>query len=196
MTKRPADALSAVSHSSDADHPWHARGYKPELANSRKAPNEDPKGEVAYQRAFAEAAKQHPPRVPNPAFYPNSQSAQEYIRRRDETIFATKKRSATTSPQSTASTSTLPPPPSAQREDHPPARDMLPQPFRGNNAVAETHVDSRYPPPSALPPVNLRQFPPTSSTSMDDYRSFMNGPPPLTLEPQLSAPAGPDRKLY
>lgn len=62
---------------------WVERGYRPEVAAIKPGPDEDPKGEGAYQRAFAEAAKADPPRLPNPQWYPNSASAQEYMRKRN-----------------------------------------------------------------------------------------------------------------
>lgn len=62
---------------------WVERGYRPEIAALQPRPNEDPKGEVAYQRAFAEAATSDPPRLPNPQKYPNSESAVAYMRQRD-----------------------------------------------------------------------------------------------------------------
>jgi hypothetical protein len=67
---------------------WQARGYDPRIAKSQRSPNDDPKGEVAYQRAFEEVAGKKPPRVPNPVSYPHSPSAQAYIKRRDKTIFS------------------------------------------------------------------------------------------------------------
>lgn len=60
---------------------WVDRGFKPEIASMPPDPNEDPKGEVAYQREFYKAAQLKPPRVPNPSSFPNSPSAREYIRR-------------------------------------------------------------------------------------------------------------------
>lgn len=62
---------------------WVERGYRPEIAALQPRPNEDPKGEVAYQRAFAEAARSDPPRLPNPQKYPNSESAMAFLRQRD-----------------------------------------------------------------------------------------------------------------
>lgn len=67
----------------DVRRHWFERGYRPELAALQPAPNEDPRGEQAYQRAFAEAAKADPPRLPNPQWYPNSPSAQDYMRKRN-----------------------------------------------------------------------------------------------------------------
>lgn len=62
---------------------WNERGYRPEVAAIKPGPDDDPKGEGAYQRAFAEAAKADPPRLPNPQWYPNSTSAMEYMRKRN-----------------------------------------------------------------------------------------------------------------
>lgn len=62
---------------------WVERGYRPEIAALQPRANEDPRGEIAYQRAFAEAATADPPRLPNPQKYPNSESATAYMRQRD-----------------------------------------------------------------------------------------------------------------
>lgn len=74
------------------DSAWEARGYQQDLATdpTNFIESKDPKGEAAYQRAFAKAARQNPPRVPNPEYYPNSPSAQEYIRRRNRNFFSNK----------------------------------------------------------------------------------------------------------
>ena len=60
---------------------WTDRGYDETFVPTKPDPNEDPRGETAYQRAFYEAARSKPPRLPNPSHYPNSQSAREYMRR-------------------------------------------------------------------------------------------------------------------
>lgn len=60
---------------------WAERGFNREIANSEPDPNEDPTGEEAYQRAFYDAEKANPPRVPNPAQFPNSDSAKAYMAR-------------------------------------------------------------------------------------------------------------------
>ena len=60
---------------------WQERGFRSDIATLPPDPNEDPKGESAYQREFLKAAQLKPPRVPNPASFPNSPSAREYIQR-------------------------------------------------------------------------------------------------------------------
>lgn len=60
---------------------WQERGFRPDLAMLPTDPNEDPKGEIAYQREFYKAAQLKPPRVPNPASFPNSPSAREFMQR-------------------------------------------------------------------------------------------------------------------
>lgn len=66
----------------DVSQYWSTRGYRPDIAALKPAPDEDPRGEGAYQRAFHEAAQSDPPRLPNPSHYPNSLSAREYVRKK------------------------------------------------------------------------------------------------------------------
>lgn len=63
---------------------WAERGFNPSIADSRPQPNEDPCGEAAYQRAFYDAEKANPPRVPNPSQFLNSPSARAYMARRNK----------------------------------------------------------------------------------------------------------------
>ncbi len=67
---------------------WKDRGYRGMDEDIRPGQTEDPKGEEAYQRCFAEAARMKPPRVPNAAFFENSPSAMEYLRKRDRQLFS------------------------------------------------------------------------------------------------------------
>ncbi|KAL9111676.1 MAG: hypothetical protein Q9227_003950 [Pyrenula ochraceoflavens] len=64
-------------------HLWEERGFKGIKVEDRDP--EDPRGEEAYQRQFAKALQNN--RVPNPSYYVNSPSAQEYIRNRDQELF-------------------------------------------------------------------------------------------------------------
>src|SRR5271156_3144903 len=77
----PGQAPSGMAQS------WQERGYRGESVNPNPSYRDDPKGEEAYQKAFEAAARQNPPRVPNPHYYPNSPSACEYIRKRDQQLF-------------------------------------------------------------------------------------------------------------
>ena len=64
---------------------WEERGWnqavKPDIQDAM-----DPRGEAAYQKCFEQALSDD--RVPNPSFFTNSPSAQEYIRNRDRKIFS------------------------------------------------------------------------------------------------------------
>ncbi|KAL2417311.1 hypothetical protein ABEF91_005445 [Exophiala dermatitidis] len=72
----------------DPEHPWNQRGYKAHLAKEPRSPSEDPYGEKAYQRAFAEDISRRKPFVPCPAYYVNSPSAMECQSHRDRELFA------------------------------------------------------------------------------------------------------------
>lgn len=64
---------------------WQERGWINREVKTEDPDFIDPRGEEAYQRRFAEAFKEN--RVPNPSFFTNSPSAQEYIRNRDKRLF-------------------------------------------------------------------------------------------------------------
>jgi hypothetical protein len=181
MTKRHADSYPTMSLR-DPDHPWHARGYRAELANSKRSPNEDPQGEIAYQRAFADAAKLKPPRVPNPDFYPNSPSAKNYIQRRAEDMFSVRKK--TSLPSTPVSSSS----PQSQPERHPsPRNEKQYTPHKPN-------LNIKLEPPSYTPTTNSYHFSPTTTRPIEEARPFGTAPP-LTLEPKMHAPSGPSKML-
>ena len=188
MTKRHADTLAVIPNQEALD-PWRARGYRPDLALSRKSPSEDPKGEIAYQRAFAEAAKKKPTRFPDPSFYPNSPSAQECIKRRDEAIFSRKKRDDPREPsrqQPTTPTSIYTRTGGQDRFPSPRHRDEPQYPPRSTSTLdaqvgPTTHHRSGH------------QFSPTAARPPEQHPYPLG--PPMTLEPKLTAPSGPDRML-
>lgn len=73
---------------------WLERGFRPDVATIKSDPDDDPKGEAAYQRAFYEAEQLEPPRLPNPSSFPNSPSAREYLQQRSrDTLQSGQKRS-------------------------------------------------------------------------------------------------------
>lgn len=184
MTKRHADAQPTLSLREN-EQPWHARGYRPELANSKRSPNEDPKGEIAYQRAFADAAKQNPPRVPNPDFYPNSPSARNYIMRRAEALFSVRKTSSL--PNTPASSSS----PQSQYERHDSPR------HEKRHASHKPNLNVKLE-PTAYPHMNNGYHnSPTTARPLEEPRPFGNGPP-MTLEPnpERYAPKGPPENPF
>ena len=196
MTKRHADSMADISPT-DPNHPWVARGYRPDFAYSvRKARVEDPYGEVAYQRAFFEAAEAKSRRVPDPVLYHNSPSARKYIKRRDHAIFSAKPRngnnqSSTPTTPSSTTTSTYSPaqlPSSIQHTSNgfPARRTNIKAEFEPVLSISSSLPDSRHIPQVSPKPMR----PPT-----DPYRPYAPHGLPLTLEPKLDAPSGPSRML-
>jgi hypothetical protein len=88
MNNGKAHRVDTPPHANDMAALWASRGYRQPSEDTRHTQVEDPKGEEAYQRCFAEAAKLKPPRVPNAAFFENSPSAKEYLRKRDQELFS------------------------------------------------------------------------------------------------------------
>ncbi|KEF56309.1 uncharacterized protein A1O9_07890 [Exophiala aquamarina CBS 119918] len=183
MTKRHADSHPTLSLH-EKDHPWYIRGYRPEVANSKRSPDEDPKGEIAYQRAFADAAKQNPPRVPNPSFYPNSPSAKSYIQKNAESVFSVRKKSSL--PSTPASSSS----PQSQQERLPSPRHEIPY------SSHKPTLNIKLEPPSYSPAStsNGYSFSPMATKPVEEPRPFGSSPP-MTLEPKLDAPRGPSKML-
>jgi hypothetical protein len=146
-------------------------GYRGPASEPYAIDHKDPTGEAAYQKAFADAAKMKPARVPNADFYTNSPSAQDFIRRRDQKLFP---------PRSNATRETKPnvsyeP---AQPDIHRVARNAL----NGPPAVSHTH-------PTPINPHGGRH----GAHQNHDPRSSGVQPPPLLMEPKFD-PEGP-RKL-
>ena len=88
MSEEKARRGDTPPYANDMATQWASRGYRHPSEDTRHAHVEDPKGEEAYQRSFAEFAKMKPPRVPNAAFFENSPSAIEYLRKRDQELFS------------------------------------------------------------------------------------------------------------
>ncbi|KIW31081.1 uncharacterized protein PV07_02763 [Cladophialophora immunda] len=197
MTKRRADHLRDISPR-DPNHPWVARGYRPDVAYAnRTAPIEDPYGEIAYQRAFAEAAESNSFRVPEPVLYHNSPSAREYIRRRDEPFFPVKPTKS-----SNKSTSQPATPTSANTSASSPAK--LPSPRNGSDsgfphgrADANLKVEPGAPRPNASPSTkNIQQQSPRAiRPAAEQTPSHLGNGLPWTLEPKIQAPSGPSKML-
>ena len=160
---------------------WPERGYRAELAVISAQPGEDPKGEYAYQRAFLEAAQSEPPRLPNPNHYPNSQSAQAYIHKRnvDTTQSRVEKRPSEMSMDQQYSRKFRDPdslPPSARKS--------------ASTSPASTFSTSSLPnQPSMMAPGDHVGYYPAQRTSMSTQTRLD------TLEPRSLAPSGPTNKL-
>lgn len=181
MTTRHANSQRTLTIH-DFEHPWYARNYRADLANSKPSPNEDPQGELAYQRAFAVAAQQNPPRVPNPDFYPHSPSASTTINSRAEAVFCVRKSAALPSPPASSSS------PQSQYEPHPsPRLDKRYSSHKPNLSIKleQTPFD---------PPNHSHPFSPAPVKPSEDP-----APParrlPMILEPKMHAPRGPDNPL-
>ena len=146
----PGQAPSGMAQS------WQERGYRGESANPNPSYKDDPKGEEAYQRAFEAAARQNPPRVPNPHFYPNSPSACEYIRKRDQQLFNSASSNSFHSPASSPSSAAVqasrhhsgygpPPVPAAAHHQAQNAHEAhsqiphLPDPYRHHQQQQQPH---------------------------------------------------------
>ncbi|EXJ61831.1 hypothetical protein A1O7_02261 [Cladophialophora yegresii CBS 114405] len=189
----------------DPNHPWVARGYRPEFAYSvRKAPVQDPHGEIAYQRAFVEAAEAKYSRaegrlcrVPDPLLYYNSPSARDYIKRRDDAIFSAKPRNG--NPMSSTQPNT---PSSIGTPMYSPGRRASPNySANGGSTGRRTSVKSDIEPALSIAnsSPNTRTAdqvsPRPSRPHAEQYQPYAPKGLPLTLEPKLDAPAGPSRML-
>jgi hypothetical protein len=199
MPKRNADEMARWSPT-DPNHPWVSRGYRPEYAYSiRGAPIEDEYGEVAYQRALFDAAMRHSRRVPDAQLYHNSESAREYIRRKNKSIFGDPSPTGNsqvktiTQPNTPSSTTTsnyspgqLPSPINTSRPNLPPARPGLKLDLESVNSTSIQSSNNRHVP--QVSPKPIRQ-------PVDSYRPYAPHGIPLTLEPKLDAPTGPSRMI-
>lgn len=186
MPKRTSDSIFDVPLSAH-DHPLRTRGYRPELASVEISPTEDPRGEIAYQRAFVEFATRK--RVPDPSLYPNSPSAQEYLKRKDEAIFSAKPgvvtSQASAQPRSPLSASTSRP----QDRLPSPRNDDAHHPSRHGNG--ESRNDSGSSTPSRRTREHQLSPVPIGALQPEVLAQGI----PHTMEPKLNAPPGPSRML-
>lgn len=169
---------------------WPERGYRPEIAAIPPVPNEDPKGEYAYQRAFLEAAQSNPPRLPNPNHYPNSESARAYMRKRSMEFLPSRvdKR-----------------PNEAPQEPHYTNRkfrdpDQLPPSVKksASTSPASNYSSSSLPPAPTLMSIQRYEEKPNIQYSFQPQLPQMPRPDPPrlgVLEPKMNAPSGPTNKL-
>ncbi len=220
MPKRRVHALFELPLN-HPDHPWTARGYRADIAHIQKTPAEDPLGEVAYQRAFLETAAKNPRRMPDPALYPNSHSAREFIARMDKAIFSVKKTdsqpaAAATSPGNSTHTTTSPTATGQQYSSLPsPGYMQSPSSSSSSSRRARANGDDKgVSVPSAAagvktsPVGTTERLPFSSPPRPADYSHSPSGdrqggqsPPfaphgvPLVLEPKIDGPTGPSRML-
>lgn len=180
MMTRHADSQPTLTLA-DSEHPWRIRNYRAELANSKPSPNEDPQGELAYQRAFAVAAQQDPPRVPNPDFYPHSPSASTTIDSRAEAVFCVRKSAGFPSPPASSSS------PQSQYEPHPSPR--LDKRYSSHKPNLNIKLEQ-----TPFAPNQSHQFSPTPVKPLEEPAPPVRGLP-MILEPKMHAPRGPENPL-
>ena len=157
----------------DMAHAQTRMGYRGPSTEPYAMDHKDPTGEAAYQKAFADAAKMKPPRVPNADFYTNSPSAQDFIRTRDQKLFP---------PRSNATRETKP------NVSYEPAQPDIHRVAR--NALNGLAPNTNHTHPSPTTSHGGRH----GAHQNHDPRSNGVQPPPLLMEPKFG-PAGPDRKL-
>lgn len=172
---------------------WTERGYRPDLAALQPRPDEDPKGEEAYQRAFAEAAKADPPRLPNPVWYPNSESAQEYVRKRNSDFLLPRGSKRPGDEQSDAQQN-------ARKLRDPDRSPALPTMKLKNDSdpVTKLNGHSNLPGPPSLSgprmPGNVKTSPMSVGTPMTISQQPFTAPRLTVMEPSFG-PSGPINKL-
>lgn len=175
MPKGKIDHAQAVR---DVRASWETRGFRADyLAIRQNDKDDDPYGELAYQRAFAEAAKKDPPRLPNPSHYPNSPSAQTFLQQRTKEFFNSRPASDAPNPKYES------PIPDYWRAREEPSTPQQPQ-------------QTVMPPPPPPPPpsqqagfvqVNGNAYPQQSPTSSRTL--------PSPMEPKMGAPMGPPSRF-
>jgi len=171
---------------------WQERGYRSDIAASRPAPDEDPAGEEAYQRAFLELAQYRPPRLPNPAHYSNSRSAREYMRKRSMNFqgLQGEKRDGESDSQQ-----------SARRFRDPDQSPVVP----GKKSTS-TSPASNYSASAVMPPPSFMSTPRTKEEPSSQFpfqAQLAQLPPPQSYQPvprlgvlePFGAPSGPINKL-
>jgi len=173
---------------------WRERGYRQEIATLRPALDEDPAGEEAYQRAFLETAQSSPPRLPNPAHFPNSPSAREYMRKRSMNYQGVRneKRPSESEPDGQQTARKL--------------RDPDQSPLAAGKKSTSTSPASNYSTSSMMPPASMISTPRTREEPSSQYafqpqlaqlplpQSYQSGPRLGVLEP-FGAASGPINKL-
>lgn len=201
MSKEKAGRGDTPPHAHGMATLWASRGYRHPSEDTRhnqveNPKGEDPKGEEAYQRCFAEAAKMNPPRVPNAAFFENSPSAIEYLRKRDQELFPTSEAVSETD-QRQRNPNFVP----ISRDLHRASRPSLLPPEPTSHPQSSINPASRAPASmSGGAATNqsgqARVSIPRTDTShrFADPRQYQGQVPPMTMEPSIG-PTGPGRML-
>ena len=176
---------------------WKDRGYRGIDMNEdvRSGQIEDPKGEEAYQRCFAEAAKMKPPRVPNAAFFENSPSAMEYSRKRDRQLFS-QTGSSFDPEQRQRNPNFVPPPKDARRATR---GSLSPTGSTSQSVVGSASQAAAQPPMRAIkteggPRTPTIQPADVSQRFADPQYYQGQAPAPSIMEPTFG-PSGPGRML-
>jgi len=177
---------------SDVTPFWQERGYRADIAALRPAPDDDPAGEEAYQRAFLQLAQYRPPRLPNPSHYPNSPSACEYMRKKNAELqgLHDERRDGA---------------PSGQQVNRR-FRDPDQSPVMPGNSTSSTSPASNYSATANLPPPSFMSTPRTTEEPANQYAfqpQFAQLRPPQSYQPgarlevmePFGAPSGPINKL-
>ncbi|KIW19259.1 hypothetical protein PV08_03553 [Exophiala spinifera] len=197
--ERPTDRSSKRSSIHD-EHEWIIRGYRPDLANAPQSPDEDPLGEIAYHRAFTRISAQTPGRVPNPSFFPNSPTALQFMKWKDQILFSPKPagdRTPTQKPTPVSQAPTTLPgnlPSPGYSEDPPKAYRSLSedQARTGDSGSSTQGAVIKTQPRSPPPPVRLR-IDQTRPQPHHQPAPMTNILPPI-MEPRINAaPPGPDK---
>jgi len=177
---------------------WVSRGYRHTAEDNRHGQVEDPKGEEAYQRCFAEAAKLKPPRVPNAAFFENSPSARAYLSKRDQELFS-QREAASEADQRQRNPNFVP----ISKDLHRAPRPSLSPADSASQAQSLVGPAGRAPGTATTGQTNQSgqartSIPRTPDTSQRfaDPRQYQGQTPslPMTLEPSFGPP-GPGRML-
>jgi len=197
MSKEKARRGDTPPHAHGMAPLWASRGYRHPSEDTRHNQVEDPKGEEAYQRCFAEAAKLNPPRVPNAAFFENSPSAIEYLRKRDQELFPTSE-TTSESDQRQRNPNFVP----ISKDLHRASRPSLSPPESASHPQSSINPASRAPVSMSGGAATSQggqvrtSIPRTTDTShrFADPRQYQGQVPPITMEPSFG-PTGPGRML-
>lgn len=173
---------SSSAEPQDLSEAQQARGYRGMSVDIKHADIGDPRGEAAYQKAFADAAKLNPPRVPNASFYTNSPSAKDFVAKRDRQLLG----------------QNGPVPASTKTKKNPAFAAPIPDMHRLARDASQGRAHSQSHSPGSA----------TSHQVNDEYgngvvrgaqdfgspRGFPGQGPPLLMEPQFG-PTGPAKML-
>ncbi|KIV82792.1 hypothetical protein PV11_04871 [Exophiala sideris] len=178
------------------DHPWTMRGYREDLANSPASAHDDPLGEIAYQRAFAEVAAEDPGRVPCPSFFPKSPTARAFTEWKDSVLFSSRSANEESKPGHQPHTPTASSSATHQTLPSPRYNEEAPFPAHRVNGGSYSKTNSGSSTPSLRrgSVVSPGEFKTTAGQDVPMIDVPRIGIP-MTMEPRLNAPTGPSRML-